>query len=599
MSQQKQLITLRLPAMTASTDKLSFCRPDAESMAAWLRELPRANVAEYSRLLYQALAELGTLEATPQLRLQLLELLRPEITLILNQLEKNHLLTAVILDARANRIASLCQALQNHLNTGYKQVIVELQHKKSSQLLLAMQRALQGLLATLTRTHLIYRPVPANLWFKAHQLYQLACHHQLQRQKVRDPLLDCNQTIEQAYCCLLLLGCSRPNQMRQPDIQALGKNLPYWSTFARLQDIDATGSLFAIALATDTPPRYKSLLSLTGRNDLLGLNTAGVIAALQQDETAATWPASRRRKKSAPPPLIPEALREQLISAWGDIAKRDFNRNPAGGRLELCLGMSAAHFHVSGQLAFEDTLIPPSQEPAQVPAAGNDSHTDVWDRAADAYPERSAVRPEPVDYRNTREEHNDHSPGTANLYPMLDVAIVNQSPGGYCVEWPNNAPANLQTGDIVALRTEPGRDWSIATIRWIRQNTRSGAQAGIELLAGQAEPCGIQLLRSGKAASSLLRALHVPGSATRPAQIITTRLPFHEGCSVILNLHGEESRAVLNRLLKQTACCAQFEYEQAPQRPSGNKVQSSGKDNPAVFQPPSTANEHHAVWNLL
>ena len=156
MSQQNQLIShARAASPTTVLRELSFCKATARDMANWLRSLPKANIGEYSRQLFLALSELSRLQATADLRVQLLELLRPEAALIINQLEKNHLINSVILDARANKIANLCQALQHHLNSGYKQVVIDLQAKKSSLLVLALQRNLHGLFPTLAQSYMI------------------------------------------------------------------------------------------------------------------------------------------------------------------------------------------------------------------------------------------------------------------------------------------------------------------------------------------------------------------------------------------------------------------------------------------------------------
>ena len=146
-------------------------------------------------------------------------------------------------------------------------------------------------------------------------MHRLAAHHRLQTQKVNDPLLGSvpAQALEQAYCCTLLLGCSRANQMRQRDIQTLVKVLPRWSTLAQLQPISQEGSLFAVAQPTATPPRYTALLNLSGRSQVLGLNTralsGAIMDALKARETGESQPGIIDEH-------IPVQLLQQLACAW-------------------------------------------------------------------------------------------------------------------------------------------------------------------------------------------------------------------------------------------------------------------------------------------
>lgn len=582
-------------APAAVIKELSFCKTTARDLAGWLRDLPKANIGEYSRQLYMALTELSHLKATPELRLQLLEQLRPEVARIIRQLEKAHLLNSVILDARANRVANLCHSLQHHLNSGYKQAAADLQTKKSGTLVLAIQRTLHGLFLSLARSYLAYRVVPQGLWFEAHQMYRLISHHGLMSQNVKDPLLETvqEQTLEEAYACVLLLGCARANQMRQGDIKTLVEQLPGWAGLVDIQGVDEPQTVFAVALTTDTPPRYRALLNLEGRSHILGLNTHRLIEALKPEAQSGG--------------RLPASLLEQLASAWGNIAKRGYPRTVTSQTLELCIGMSAVHFHLAGEKSFEDSmrLEQPAARKLQLVPTQPEAPTDVWAMAADAFQEPGS-KLDMIDYGTSfatdtqEEEKRDFSA----LYPIVSSTVVNQSPGGYCLEWKKDAPANLQTGDILAIRKSASADWSIAIIRWIRQNQDSGAQTGVEMLAHKAEPCGAQLLRSGKAASDYLRALRIPEvtAISRPPQIITAKIPFREGNTVTLNIGGEESRVILGRLVKQTASCSQFEYEPATTRkpePAAQPAAQAPLPNSGNRAKVNDPEDFNSLWGTL
>ena len=76
--------------------------------------------------------------------------------------------------------------------------------------------------------------------------------------------------------------------------------------------------------------------------------------------------------------------------------------------------------------------------------------------------------------------------------------------------------------------------------------------------------------------SQYLRALLLPAIAaiSRPATLLTPRLPFQEGNKVSINLNGQELRAILSRRQTSTGSFSQFEYRKLDQQsaPAGSPV---------------------------
>lgn len=266
-------------------------------------------------------------------------------------------------------------------------------------------------------------------------------------------------------------------------------------------------------------------------------------------------------------------LLQHLSSAWGDIAERTFQRTQGQGQLTLCIGMSALHYFLAGRRPFNEVL--QIQEAPEAPRFKADVQ-DAWAGAFDAQKVtdwQPGMPLEEIEYRphqSPRSVQPGHPQAHAQAdatedYPTYALPIVNHSPGGYCLSWPKEVPAQLQAGELVGLQDLPGQAWSIAVVRWIRQVRNGGTQMGIEMIAPAAQPCGLQLLRKTEQSSHYLRALLLPAIAaiSRPATVITPRLPFQEGSRVQINLHGEERRAVLNRRQASTGSFSQFEYRSA------------------------------------
>ncbi|WP_330114552.1 molecular chaperone [Pseudomonas sp. JS3066] len=610
MEHQSPHLLLRVPA--PSKQSLSFCDATPRELKRWISHLPKANLGETARQLYQALVELNQLVTPTENRLQLLELMRPEVHFVCQHLERHFLGQSIVLDERPRKVANLCQALQNHLAIGYKLIIVQESPRptrdrdrdRAQLLAIALQRAAHSLNGPLIRSSQLYCPVPEGLWLELHQLYQLAQSRQLHRVTVRDPLARHTEglSVEQTYLVALLLGCARCNQMRQNGIARLAEILEPWSSLVRLQSAELPSSLFAVAPQLDGPPRYKSLFQEVEPRILLGLDPLPLVDAIKE---YLQLPIEQRGQSRLP---MAEGLTLDLLqhvsSAWGDISERTFQRNPGQGSLTLCIGMSALHFFLAGSRPFNEVL-KLTQEISQpvFGDAGNAIAKDVWANAFDAQPTQGwqpGMSLEEIEYTKPATESGAPAPQASaapESYPTFNVAVVNHSPGGYCLSWPKEVPSQLQAGELLGVQDAPGQGWSIAVVRWIRQVRGGGTQMGIELAAPQAQSCGVLLLRKGEQNSHYLRALLLPaiGAISRPATLITPRLPFQEGNKVQINLHGNEHRAILTRRLTSTGSFNQFEYRtfEQPTPPQGKPAAGSGS------QPQGGEEDFDSLWKSL
>ncbi|MDM8348459.1 molecular chaperone [Pseudomonas sp. sp1636] len=587
MDKQSPHLLLRVP--TPHKPILSFCDASPRDLKRWIAGLPKANIGETARQLYQALVELNQLRTPADNRLHLLELLRPEVYFVCQHLERHFLNQAIVLDERPRKVANLCQALQNHLAVGYKLIIASLaapsNREHNTLLSVALQRATHSLCGPLIRASQLYCPVPEGLWLELHQLYQIASERRLHKLAIRDPLARHTQGLstEQSYVVALLLGCARCNQMRQNTIARLAEVLEPWSALVRLQAGEASSSLFAVAPQVDGPPRYSSLFQDKERHNALGIDPRPLVEAIQEH---LLLPAENTGKSRL---LVPEGfsldMLQHLSAAWGDIAERSFNRTHGQGTLALCIGMSAVHFFLAGKRPFNEIL----QLPAETKTAVFKAETgtpDVWSNAFDAQKANNwenGLPFEEIEYRKPTDQDTQTEPAGSESYPTFALPIINHSPGGYCLSWPKEVPSQLQAGELLGVQDSPEQSWSIAVVRWIRQVRGGGTQMGIELIAPHAQACGLQLLRKAEHHSQYLRTLLLPeiSAISRPATLLTPRLPFQEGNKVMININGAERRAVLSRRQTSTGSFNQFEYRSTEPKPSdpGKSVTAQGSQN--------------------
>jgi hypothetical protein len=602
LDRQSHHLLLRAPAPTRQT--LSFCDASVRGVTRWLTGLPKANIGETARQLYQALIELNQLRIATETRLQILELLRPDVQFVCTQLEKHFVNQPIVLSERPRKVAGLCQALQNHLAVGYKLIVVRVvsqpERDRHQLLSIALQRAIHSLGALLIRSTQLYSPAAAGLWLELHQLYQLAVEHGTERLLLRDPLARHSKdlTAEQSYLAALLLGCARCNQLRQQSIVKLAAALEAWGAMAQIQAASSVSSLFLLSPLVDGPPRYRSLFPDRNQQNLLGIDTRMLVSVI--DEHLRLAPDNRRMSRLPAAAGLDDDLLRHLSSAWGAISERTFQRTPAKGTLTLCIGMTALHYQLAGQRAFNEVLELPGTSNRAVFKLHNGA-ADVWANAFDAQSTSIELLPGHDHIEFVRPDVSRAAPATRTTapapakdrstsnedHPIYQVQLVDHSPGGYCLAWEGEVPSLLQTGELLGLREDTGQTWSVAVVRWIRQVRGGSTQLGIELIAPQAKPCGLRLLRKVDQGSEYLRALLLPeiGAISQPATLIAPRLPFQEGHKVQINRNGEEERAVLNQRRATTGNYNQFEYRSlgqvVPERETpvtGWKTHTAGGD---------------------
>ncbi|MCU0071746.1 molecular chaperone [Pseudomonas koreensis] len=554
----------KLSAPTPTQLRLSFCEATPRDLKRWIAGLPKANIGETARLLYQGLGELNQLLTPSDNRLHLLELLRPEVYFVCQHLERHFLHQAIMLDERSRKISNLCQALQSHLAFGYKQIVLRIVPKyskdRASLVSEALQRATHAMNGQLVRATQLYSPAPEHLWFELHQLFRCACELQLQHRRLRDDLasLTGELSVEQTYLAALLLGSARCNQLRQNQIARLTQVVEPWSAWLKLHPANPGEGLFAVSADIDAGPRYRSQFRSEQQASLLGFDPQPLVNAIE---------AHLLHQDATTPLPVPSGLTldtlQHLHATWGEAAERSFQRTVGQGNLTVCVGMSALHFYLGGERTFSELLKHPGARAANFSRAVVQGEKDSWSQAFDAAPQSTSD--ELLPYEEIRYEPLIDDEGDADSpphYPTYALPVINHSPGGYCLAWPKDVPAELQAGEMVGIQDSLNQGWSIAVVRWIRQVRGAGTQMGIELVAPHAQPCGLQLVRTRDDHSHYLRGLLLPeiSAIDLPATLLAPRLPFQEGNKVLINTQGEEHRAGLDRRVASTHSFNQFAY---------------------------------------
>ncbi|MDX1453170.1 MAG: GTPase, partial [Oleiphilaceae bacterium] len=507
-------LNLNIPEPTQNA--LSFAEHSPAAIGRWVAQLPMANVGETSRQLYQAIIELNKMPMSAMDRSEILEKMRPPIRFVCEELSKHFLNQSIALPEKQQKIANLTQAMQIHLATGYKIVMMDSLSSMGSEKVrknfaCAAHRMLSEYGQVLLRANQLYSMAPKSIWLEMHEVYQFCETIDLLKYVIVDETNAHRQEtrIDNAYKRNLLLSCCRPNQLRQRDLQAVYATFEVWSDYVEVGAEFSSSAVFVISMQQDAPPRYRSLLPDTLTDYYYGFDTAELVSRLNNHLGALT----QRKDSGIVHVENPESLNEPLLKhldhAFGILTKRTFKRIANSGHLNLCVGLSAAHYYVSGEIEFHTQMLTPNQR-----VDDSDSNIfmqrarrqhDAWNEAFDASGAASNTGPSssPINF--------DRPVGSGDAsYPQYKVPLTNTSPGGYCLQWNGDVPSNIQAGEILAIRETEKQPWSIAVIRWIRHAKQKGTQAGIELLAPHARPCGVQLLHKTGAPSEFLRGLLLP-----------------------------------------------------------------------------------------
>lgn len=581
----------RLPAQDLS--RLSLVNHQPRKLKEWLDALPMMNVGETSRLIFQTLQELTRLQVDTAERLELLELVRPTVHALCNALSKHYLNQSVMLPDRATKVATLAQAMQSHLATGYKLVVLaaleKLARKRDPEILrqitTAAHRAITELTCNLLRSTQLYLSTPPNLWLELHTLYLLSAEQQL-TSPVTDNLgrYTDSSTVEEAYIRALLLATCKPNKLRQSEIAQICQLSELWAPMIRLREFGGSGELFVFDLAKDAPPTYRTQARADASDHVRAIMPTALVEHLNEVLRQVQQGGVKAGGESA----LGAGLLHHLVLAWSELSERSFSRVSHDGSLDISLGLTATHYFLADKHDF-DTMMQGIQNRFLIQDADNpflkakavgvhrpDDRTgkDVWSMAFGDV-ETNEQHESKLAFQEKGHEGPDR-------YDTHQCQIVNISPGGYCIEWAGDVPAGVKAGEILGLREADETNWSVGVIRWVKQLPGHGAQVGIEVLAPKAKPCGARVVKKTGDASEYMRTLLLPElkAIGRPATLITPALTFRSGYKLVLKLDGEEMKAHLTQQVSTTPSFSQFEFA-LMRRPSDPEAPSKGDDQPA------------------
>jgi len=372
-------------------------KPDAGSfdtrpaqLEAWIADLPMINIGEATRRLFNALLEMNSLDIGGSQRFKALEMLLPPVAEVTAAMKKHYVGRNFPLPEKARKVAELSRALLSQVATGYR-IVVEDESQKNlltrdkKLLATAIHRALSNLGLVLLKAYQVYAPYPPGVWGQVHHLYRLAENRKLLATavKTQDPEL-IPATIADTYKQILLLALACPYRLRQGEVEQVYAILRQWCQGARisaLSEPENPSGVYVINLDSDDPPAYLVLRRTCYDADACRL--------LETRELAEAVRRELSRHRQGNQGALPEPLLRRLMLAWGVMPKRRFSRKRKHSSAMVAMGLSAAHYFISGEQVFaatpgetgqtEPLFDSPARFEARETRDNRNQTPDVWD----------------------------------------------------------------------------------------------------------------------------------------------------------------------------------------------------------------------------
>jgi cyclic-di-GMP-binding protein len=587
----KTPVKLRIPRQ--DLDAHSLFSLSLEGAQSWTNALPVTNTREVAQKLRQAIEELNRVTLPAHQRYDLLEVMRPNLTVAAASLSRRFINQPLVLPAEPQQMAELSDQLFGLASTAYTLVAVHAIRDRESirdinparLVCEALQRALYFTGCKIFQRFQLFQPDDKRAWRTLHQLFALAERQHLTQLRI-DGVTAEPTTISATWLQPLLLSCCKPNQLRQGDIAAIFQGLRQWSGLAT---VSASGTgLFAVDISGDQPPTYANSMRTTAGPDLRLIDTGPLVTHLKQLAESGEG-SSRQDITFANDVRLHHNILQHMLVSLSSVSTRNFSRHGLQQELQVALGLNSTHYFVAGGLTFAEVLHgrgyrPPASERVLTnPFLIERKRRDPWLEAyADeihsgeeqAAPDDDGMQHVDVDEETravllTEKKYEDpplqQQQEEEEQHRKYPVKAINASPGGYCLEWSQDQPGILRSGDILCVREEGSGSWVIASIRWLSQLEGKSSILGIELLSPQAAAWGARIQNQKGELSEPIRVLLLPGIklVAQPPTLITPRSGFREGQRLTLVRHGEDKKIRLQRQVAATATYSQFEFREA------------------------------------
>lgn len=514
-------LTLIVPAPDSVKDLTVETRP--KHLKEWLDDLPLTNLSEVCSALGAEIDALNRQTVAMDTRLKLLELYRGAILKLLPSMEEQYIATRLPQPGKNRQMAEQARQLQAGLANGYKIILLDYQNAtitlgKGKIVLTAAQRALSTLSRILMICYQTYAPAPSSVWFEIHQIYRFAAERDITNNHITDD--DHESSINQIYKQTLLLSLSNPYHLSPGEVAYVHKYLLSFGGLAHFQAFAQTNNtvgLYLVQTQSDNAPKPlpPELSHVDNQSEIL-LNTLELAHALVHHidqlvagESLKNLPLPMTNKRSDLRDLL-----KRLLQIWSAAPKRMFNRSDNISSTQVCVGLSAIHHFLGGNILDDKTdltFVQPAKDPRYT--------SEKW-------------------------------------------LIINESAGGVALKGSFEALPQIRPGDAIGLKADGASHWNVGAVRWVKSGKADHLQIGTQLLAPNADPVRIKPSITN-AADTFQAALLLPGVILlkQAETLIAPRGTYGSQRELLLEINGTETQSIRAiKLVEQTAGYERFEF---------------------------------------
>ncbi len=459
---------------------------------AWIESLPLTKTFDAAKLVTQTIEALNYAKISGDDRTALVDVYRPVIAVLLDELEAIYAYSALPLPAKQREAFELARELLAQCATAYKMRLLEkpaklMMFNAKKQLPGATYWAMYYLQLQLLQSYKTYYPAPLGVWQELYSLYQYA-DEQGMLGETGDA--ETKSTLHEMYTDVLMISLADPYRLMFKEVDKVQDIL---KQNRDLIDIRTSNEglnlqrLFVAALDSDQPPKVlvPGMPPPTGQILRL-IDPTRLVDKLQQRIRAQTGAgnSSHSAAKSRATHDLAD-LQQRLVRLWGDPPKRQFRRNPADASIALCGGIKA--------IAYFTEL-----------AANEDPEADAKAiRDGDTIP-LLKIPQDPM----------------SQMVGVEKWQVLNQSVNGLRLYRESGGAVGVTVGEVVGVRFVGGRSWNVGVVRWLTALDGDALEFGVELIAPAA-------------ASIMIEPTIGSGSKPTPALVLQSTTPDQDSDTVL------------------------------------------------------------------
>ncbi len=453
-------LSLSVPAALQNSARGLEIRP--KQARAWIESLPLTKINESGRQVYEHLVALNRAKLPAEERLALLEVYRPVLTTLLEELEHVFAYTPLPFPDRQREAFELARNLAGECASAYKLFIVEKTGKMiafgtKKALPLPIFRAMQYMRQVMMQSYKTYYPVPAGTWQELHRLYAWCEENGL---LAETPDAEAKASIQDLFVEAVLLALADPYRLMPREAEKVLEILAQHRGLcvlaaARPEGVDPN-RIFVVTLDSDRAPRLlANAVKDPGGKTLRALDASAIVARLEQKLAAQQGNREALARSRATHDVADLMVR--LTRLWGDPPKRQFRRNPTDSSVALCAGIKGVtHF---AELALLEN---PMDEATAIASGVTLPLIKLPD--------------DPVSKKIGVEEW----------------IVLNQSPSGLRLHREPGGAVAVSVGEVIGVRFLGAVSWNVGVVRWLNMLDNNELEFGLELIAPIAEPIQIE-----------------------------------------------------------------------------------------------------------